>query len=142
MDDGTIDNTTERVIIILVPISTEAKAVPAATTWWIACSPESRFGDAFTLVAAEESEPLSVVGDMEECGTLFWWWIRHLLPDPACWECHPVPALQWYSHYCPWLPVNEPEAGHGQGEDGWDLDDPVIEEAAPSPQAGNDDEAL
>ena len=108
--------------------------------------PESRVGDASTLVAAEESEVLSVVGDMEECAEF------GLVVDQTP-PARPLPPPGVPSGagstvvFAPPsvatddLDPDETEA-HGQGEEGWDHEDPIIEETTPNPQSGNDEEVV
>lgn len=97
-------------------------------------------------MAAEESEALSVVGDMEECGD-FGLVVDQTPPARPNLLRLPSGAGSTVVFAPPSvatddLDPDETEEGQGQGEDGWDHKDPVIQEAAPNPQSGNEDEAL
>ena len=102
--------------------------------------PESRLGDASTLVAAEESEALSVVGDMEECGDFGL--VVDQTPPARPLSIVPSGAGSTVVFAPPSVATDDLDPDetevHG-GQDGWDHEDPILEEAAPNPQSGNDE---
>ena len=102
--------------------------------------PESRFGDASTIVAADASEMLSAVDDMEDGG--FGPVVDQIpLGVPANQQPGvPSGAGSTVVFAPPSVATDDldpDETAHGGDE--WDHEDPIIEEDAPNPQSGNDE---
>jgi|UPI000581AE03 chromosome segregation ATPase len=106
--------------------------------------PESRFGDASTLVAAEPSDLMSEVDDMAQEEGNFGP-VVDLTPPTRSATAHiePPSGAGSTAVFAPPSIAEDDFEDHDEtegqgGDEGWDHDDPVLEET-PNPQSGNDE---